>query len=85
MPKRCPDCCEPWNRPHMAGCSYISSAEDRDEFVRANAVELVAARDAKIRVQASRLAKLESENRGLRREVERLYAMLLGERGGLTP
>jgi hypothetical protein len=76
LSRKCPECKEGGHRPHLVGCSYGPSVEDRAEFIKEHAVEMVRELEEKIRRQAKDLSSLNHAVHCLRKERDKAWSLL---------
>jgi hypothetical protein len=58
MSRKCPECRESGDRPHLPTCSYAPNIQEREAFIKEHAVELVRGLEEKVRRQARQLNSL---------------------------
>jgi hypothetical protein len=68
MPRKCPECKESGNTAHLPGCSFGPSIEDREEYLKENALAVVQELERKVRRLRRRIVQLEMTVRSLKRK-----------------
>jgi hypothetical protein len=74
MSRKCPECNEGGGRVHLPGCSFGPAPQDRERYIKENAVAVVDALQEKIRRQANELNRLTNANACLRKTIARIAA-----------
>jgi len=57
VPRKCPECKQNSHYNHLVGCSYAPDTADREEFIKANAVDIVRRLESQSRVLSKEAAK----------------------------